>query len=41
MSLGLTGGLLRRDWIATERGNPVYALAVVFAAYTEVRVAEL
>lgn len=29
------------DWIATERGNPVYALAVVFAAYTGVRVAEL
>ncbi|MFP1155381.1 tyrosine-type recombinase/integrase [Mycobacterium sherrisii] len=29
------------DWIATQRGNPVYALAVVFAAYTGVRVAEL
>ncbi|OBJ61278.1 site-specific integrase [Mycobacterium sp. 1423905.2] len=29
------------DWIATERGNPVYGLAVVFAAYTGVRVAEL
>jgi integrase len=29
------------DYIATERGNPVYGLAVVFAAYTGVRVAEL
>ncbi|WP_062889779.1 tyrosine-type recombinase/integrase [Mycobacterium avium] len=29
------------DYIANERGNPVYALAVVFAAYTGVRVAEL
>ncbi|OBF82306.1 integrase, partial [Mycobacterium sp. 852002-51163_SCH5372311] len=29
------------DYIASERGNPVYALAVVFAAYTGVRVAEL
>lgn len=29
------------NWIATERGNPVYGLAVVFAAYTGVRVAEL
>lgn len=29
------------DWITTQRGNPVYALAVVFAAYTGVRVAEL
>lgn len=29
-----------QDWIAAK-GNPVYALAVVFAAYTGVRVAEL
>lgn len=29
------------DYIATERGNPVYALAVLFAAYTGVRAAEL
>ncbi|MCV7100738.1 tyrosine-type recombinase/integrase [Mycobacterium palustre] len=29
------------DWIATDRGNPVYALAIVFCAYTGVRVAEL
>lgn len=29
------------DWIATERGNAVYALAVLFTAYTGVRVAEL
>jgi integrase len=29
------------DWISNERGNPVYALAVLFAAYTGVRVAEL
>lgn len=29
------------DYIAIQRGNPVYALAVVFAAYTGVRVAEL
>ncbi len=29
------------DYIAEQRGNPVYALAVVFAAYTGVRVAEL
>lgn len=29
------------DWIATERGNPVYALVVLFAAYTGVRAAEL
>lgn len=29
------------DYIATERGNSVYALAVLFAAYTGVRVAEL
>lgn len=29
------------DYIATQRGNLVYALAVVFAAYTGVRVAEL
>ncbi len=29
------------DWIANQRGNPVYALSVVFAAYTGVRVAEL
>lgn len=30
-----------QNWIATERGNPVYALAVLFAAYTGVRAAEL
>lgn len=30
-----------RDWIATGRGNSVYALAVLFCAYTGVRVAEL
>ena len=29
------------DWITTERGNSVYALAVLFAAYTGVRAAEL
>ncbi|OBF82309.1 integrase [Mycobacterium sp. 852002-51163_SCH5372311] len=29
------------DYVATARGNPVYALSVVFAAYTGVRVAEL
>lgn len=29
------------DWIATERRNSVYALAVLFTAYTGVRVAEL
>jgi integrase len=29
------------DYIATTKHNPVYALAVVFAAYTGVRVAEL
>ncbi|GAS91536.1 tyrosine-type recombinase/integrase [Mycolicibacterium brisbanense] len=29
------------DYIAEQRGNPVYALVVVFAAYTGVRVAEL
>jgi integrase len=30
-----------QDWIATQRGNPVYGLAVLFCAYTGVRVAEL
>lgn len=30
-----------QDWITTERGNPVYGLAVLFAAYTGVRAAEL
>ncbi|MDM4142418.1 MULTISPECIES: site-specific integrase [Mycobacterium] len=29
------------DWIATERSNSVYALAVLFTAYTGVRAAEL
>jgi integrase len=29
------------DWIATERGNSVYALAVLFTAYTGVRASEL
>jgi integrase len=29
------------DWIASERGNAVYALAILFAAYTGVRAAEL
>lgn len=29
------------EWIATERHNPVYALAVLFTAYTGVRAAEL
>lgn len=29
------------DYIAIDRGNPIYALAIVFCAYTGVRVAEL
>jgi integrase len=29
------------DWVASERGNAVYALAILFAAYTGVRAAEL
>jgi integrase len=29
------------DWIARERSNPVYALAVLFTAYSGVRAAEL
>ena len=29
------------DWIARERKNPVYALAVLFTAYSGVRAAEL
>jgi integrase len=29
------------DWIARERNNPVYALAVLFTAYSGVRAAEL
>ncbi|MGV0721545.1 site-specific integrase [Mycolicibacterium elephantis] len=29
------------DWIVAERGNSVYALAVLFAAYTGVRASEL
>ena len=29
------------DWIASTKGNPVYALAVLFAAHTGVRAAEL
>lgn len=29
------------DWITREKGNPVYALAVLFAAHTGVRAAEL